>query len=513
MPDTFSSSAPPSPGLEALGESSAKAASPSSPARAAAAPSSSPPSPPSPDPEPDPQEAPDNRRRFARALGSSALKPGVPPRLRSRMFAGVVAVIVAGAIALGIGVVVKPAKSAAGGASAAVNAESGSFQAGKAQKPAHFVSPGLGTAPSAASASDAAGRQPAGSTAPVAASEPGRRFSVVASRSSATAFALSGSGTVLYATQGAGPGGWSAFRAMPGSPKSAVSAPAAAADADGHLEAFVRLADGQIADGWQDAGSWHWDGAITGGAMPGTAVDNPGAVRMSNGAVAVVTRLRGGAVAVTAQKVPNGTTGWGGWVVIGGELAGDPVPFTDANGNLDIFGVSTAGTLVLDQWNGGSWTGWQTVGSGGPTDLAYDPTPASNESGSTEVFVTTTAGTVDHVWLTSGGWVWGVPLAANRLGATVVDTVGAAEWPGGRIDVFARLADGGVANTRQNTPNGATGWSGWSSLPGSLIGAPTAYLDSRGELEILALASPSHAVGEYWNGSRWVGPADLPGAF
>lgn len=510
MPDTFSSSASPSPGLEALAESGARAASSSSPAQTLAAPSASPSASPSPEPEPDPEVAPDSRRRFARALGSNALKPDALPRLRPRMFAGVIAVVAAGAIALGIGVVVKPAKSA-GGASAAANAESGSFQAGKAGKPAHFVSPDQGTAPSTASASAAAG-QSAGST-PVAASKPGRRFAIVASHSSATAFALSGSGTVLYATQGAGPGGWSAFHAMPDSPKTAVSAPAAAADADGHLEAFVRLADGQIADGWQSGGTWRWDGAVTGGAMPATAVGDPGAVRMYNDSLALVTRLRDGAVALTAQKLPNGTTGWGGWAVIGGDLASDPVPFTDANGNLDIFGVSTAGKLVLDQWNGSSWTGWHPVGSGGPTDLAYDPAPASNVSGSTEVFVTTTAGTVDHVWLTSGGWVWGVPLAANTLGATLVDTVSAAESRDGRIEVYSRLANDRVAHTWQYTPNGATGWSGWISQPGSLIGAPAVYVDSRGDEEIIALASPTQAVTEYWNGSRWIGPVGLPGAF
>lgn len=511
MPDTFSSTASPSPGVETLAESSAKAASPSPPAPSAAASAAPPPTLPSPEPEPEPDRevAPDSRRRFARALGSNTLKSGVSPQLRSRMLAGVIAVIAAGAIALGIGVVVKPAKSAADGASVTANAESGTFQTGKAYKPAHFVAPDQGTAPAPASAS-AAGSQ---SAAPVAASKPGQRFSIVAAHSSATAFALSGSGTILYATQGAGPGGWSAFRTMPGSPKTAVSAPVAVADADGHQEAFVRLADGQIADGWQAGHSWQWDGAVTGGAMPGTAVGDPGAVRMYNDSVALVTRLRDGAVALTAQKLPNGTTGWGGWVVIGGDLASDPVPFTDANGNLDIFGISTAGALVLDQWDGTSWTGWHTLGSDGPTDLAYDPTPASNASGSTEVFVTTTAGTVDHVWLTSSGWVWGVPLAPNTLGVTLVDTVGAAAAPDGPIEVYTRLANGGVAHIWQNTPNAATGWSGWTSLPGSLTGAPTAYVDSHGHVELLALGSPDHAVNEYWNGSRWSGPVGVPGAF
>lgn len=458
------------------------------------------------------ESVPDSRRGFRALLSTKELT-----------FGGIAAVLVAAGVAVGVGMLAtssKPAERHLAGLG--VESTSPSLKADPltppqppAHKPSGSTSVGGGAAQNVAG-SGGAGTSQQGLTSStnlsVPSSSPGQRFSVAVNGSSfAGAFALSGSGTVIYATQSSRTN-LSSYTGVPGGPTNAASAPAAVTNADGHLEVFVRTAGGQIADGWQTSGGWHWDSAVSGGALPGTPVGDPDAVKLADGRVALFTRLYGGAVAETAQTQPNGTQGWAGWTSLGGSLAGNPVPFMDADGNLDVFGISTSGTLVLDTWNGSRWSGWNTVGSS-PGGLADDPAPVADASTGTEVFVTTASGSVDHVWITSSGWVWGVPLAPDTLGAGLVGTVGAMRWSDGHVEVFARLADGRLAHAWQNSPNGSKGWSGWGVLPGYPISAPTAYLNPGGTPEVVALGSSTTAGFSYWTGSEWSAPTGVSGNF
>jgi len=348
-----------------------------------------------------------------------------------------------------------------------------------------------------------------------AASAPGARISVVATGSSAAAFALSTSRTVLFAVQSNGASAWSGFSPVPNGPSAALGAPSAAIDADGHFEVFVRLENGQIADGWQQQGApggWAWDSALTGGTSPGTIAGDPAASRMPDGVVEVFVRLSDGEVATTAQQEPNGATGWDGWSDLGGDLAGNPVPFTDSAGDVDLFGRSAAGTLVVDRWTGARWSGWSAVGAG-PADLTGDPTSVSDQNGDTEVFATTSAGTIDRALGDSAGWSWTKPLVPDLLGSALTGTPGAVRWPDGHVELFARLADAGLAHAWQNSANGATGWSGWGALPDSPVGDPTAFLGPDDTIQTMELTSSGHIAYEYWSGSEWSDPVDLPGGY
>ncbi|MBR7833013.1 hypothetical protein KDL01_07050, partial [Actinospica durhamensis] len=303
--------------------------------------------------------------------------------------------------------------------------------------------------------------RPHAATVRIPAAEPGALISVAATGSADAAFALSPTHTLVYAAQQAGPGGWSSFNAVPGQPSGAAGAPAAVTDTAGDLEVFDVLADGAIAGGRQTSAGWQWSVPATGAAPPGTPTGDLSAITRPDGRIEVFVRLSDGSVAAAVSSSATGSGGWSAWTELGGSLAGRPVPFDDAGGDLQLYGRSSAGTLVWTVWNGSSWSGWSTIA--GPTDLAADPTPISNQDGGTEVFVTTGSGQVDHAWIdTSGQWAWGGQLAADNLGSTLTGQVAALRWPDGHLEVFARLADGRLAHAWQNSATGATGWSGWA---------------------------------------------------
>ncbi|HEV2342930.1 MAG TPA: hypothetical protein VGS97_02450 [Actinocrinis sp.] len=342
-----------------------------------------------------------------------------------------------------------------------------------------------------------------------AASAPGARMSVaVAANCDAYAFTLSSAGTIVYAQQtSVFSSGWTAFTAVPGSPSDIDSAPAAVADADGHLEVLARDSTGQVVDGWQDktSGGWLWDNAVTGGPLPGTPVGDPGVTLAPGGEVAMVVRLSNGNVIATEQQDPNGTKGWTNWTNLHGDIAGNPVPFTDSDGRLDVFAITSSGTLAIDQLpGGGEWLGWSTVhGSSG--QLVADPAPVNNLNDSTEVFVTTSSGSADHVWRTGADtWSWGVPVGnggPTTLGATISGSMTAIEWPDGHVEVFARLSDGTLAHAWQLSPNGAAGWSAWGRLPGSPAAAPHAFTSAGNTVELIYLSHSAQAAFNFWESS------------
>lgn len=342
----------------------------------------------------------------------------------------------------------------------------------------------------------------------------GQHLAVVeSSAGSAYAFALSGSGTLMFAAQsGTGPGGWSAFSTLPDSPTDLVSAPAATTDRSGLPEVFARDVLGHVEEGRLSSGGWQW-GTVASGAIPeGTPVGIPSAVLQSDGDIEVFVGLSSGAVATSWQLQPDGADGWSGWSSLGGELGGDPVAFREPAGGLDLFGRSAAGTLVADLLNGTRWQGWFTVGSS-PTDLAQDPKPASNENGQTELFAPTSSGGMDSVWGSrTGTWTWGVPLTGNQIGSAVQSTPSFIAWPDGHLEIYARLVNGELAHAWQNTPNGVTDWSLWGTLPGAADGAPAAFVNQSGAPEVMMLGPSSEVEFLYWLGTQWSAPVSIPGS-
>lgn len=468
--------------------------------------------------EPDP----DDRQRFTQAFGASATWPGAEPKVRVRIIAGVAAVVVAGGVALGVGMLDKPSKGSKTVVDDAAHAAASAGKRTTASTPAHKASSstGAGRSTSAPSAGGGGGGGVSAAAASTREQSAGPSINPVGQlvvvkngAGQAYAFALSSDGTLVYAAQSStGPGSWSAFQELPGTPTDAVSAPAAVTDQDGHLEVFARVASGQIVDGWQtSSGGWSWDGAVTGGALPGTAAGSPNAVLRADGTVQVFVRLSDGSVIAAAQRQANGPTGWTGWSSLGGALSGNPVPFNDSDGDVDLFGRSTSGTLVADFLSGGSWTGWSALGSS-PGGLAYDPDPIANANGVTEVLVTTASGGMDGAEGSGGeSWNWSVPLAGANLGSAIVSPPSALQWSDGHLEVFARLANGELAHAWQNAPNGVTDWASWGTLPGAAGGSPVALSNGDGTPEVLMPTGSASSEFDYWRGSEWSAPVVMTG--
>ena len=331
---------------------------------------------------------------------------------------------------------------------------------------------------------------------------------------SAYAFALSSSHTLLYAYQSStGPGGWTDFVTVPGSPTDLVSEPAAAVDKDGSVEVFARNADGDLVDGSQTSSGFSWNDSA-GGSLPDTPAGDPTTVLQPDGDISLFIRLGDGQVAESSQKSPNGG-GWTAWSSLGGDVSGDPVAYTDPDGLVDLFAVSSSGTLVADIEAYGAFMGWNTLGSS-PDDLVDTPLPLPNQNGQTEVFVTTSAGNMDSAWGTGGSasWTWGAPLTADELGSGIASSPSGYAWKtDGHLEIFARLANGDLAHAWQNEPNGETDWSLWGTLPGSPSGDPTAFLNADGSPEVLMLSPYNEIEFDYWmsSTSAWSAPIVMPG--
>ena len=347
------------------------------------------------------------------------------------------------------------------------------------------------------------------------ASPTGQHVALVKNSSgSAYAFALSSAHTLLYAYQSStGPGGWTDFVTVPGSPTDLVSEPAAAVDKDGSVEVFARNADGGIVDGSQTSSGFSWNDAA-GGSLPGTPAGDPSTVLQPDGDISVFIRLGNGQVDMASQKAPNGG-GWTGWSSLGGDVSGDPVAYSDPDGLVDLFAVSASGTLVADYEAYGAFIGWHTLGSS-PDGLTDTPLPLANQNGQTEVFVTTSTGDMDSAWGTGGSdsWTWGAPLTGEDLGSGIASSPTGYAWStDGHLEIFARLADGDLAHAWQNEPNGETDWSLWGTLPGSPSGYPTAYLNGDGSPEVLMLSPDNEIEFDYWmsSSSAWSAPIVMPG--
>jgi hypothetical protein len=368
----------------------------------------------------------------------------------------------------------------------------------------------------AAAAADTSSGLTAAETAALAASSPtGQHVALIKNGSgSAYAFALSSAHTLVYAYQSStGPGGWSNFATVPGSPTDLVSEPAAAVDKDGSVEVFARNAAGRIVDGSQTSSGFSWNDSA-GGSLPDTPAGDPTTVLQPDGDISVFIRLADGHVAMASQKSPNGG-GWTAWSSLGGDVSGDPVAYSDPDGLVDLFAVSGSGTLVADFEAYGAFIGWNTLSSS-PEGLTDTPYPLANQNGQTEVFVTTSAGNMDSAWGTGGSdsWTWGAPLTGEDLGSAIASSPTGYAWgTDGHLEIFARLANGDLAHAWQNEPNGETDWSLWGTLPGSPSGYPTAYINGDGNPEVLMLSPYNEIEFDYWmsSSSAWSAPIVMPG--
>lgn len=328
-------------------------------------------------------------------------------------------------------------------------------------------------------------------------------------------FATSARGTLTHSWQHpAGSLTWSRMHTVGRSPGSITTNPSAVAQADGALTVFAGNAAGQIVHAWQQAGfpnDWEWGGPLPALPVPPLAGTDPAALLLPRGEVAVYQTTQGGAVLVTAQRRPNRNKNWIVWGDIGGSCASSPAPIVDGAGKVDVFCVTTAGTMAMIRWNGHAWGSWNVL-TGSPENLTGVPSAVVDGAGQTELFAATAAGGLAGAWQARGSstWTW-ASLPAPGLGTGqrpgIAGSVSAATWPRGRVVIYAALSNGRLGYLRQLGTAGSSPWAGWASLggvPGNAItGSPAGWLNTSGAASAAVQDGTHHLVITSNAGQGW----------
>lgn len=229
--------------------------------------------------------------------------------------------------------------------------------------------------------------------------------------------------------------------------RSPATVPTAAANADGALELFATADDGTLL---------HRRQRTPAGAA---AVGDPG----------------GGG---------GGSGTWGPWRPLGGRAGGAPEVVRDADGRLELFGLTPAGTAVTHRKQlapGGSWGPRERFG--GPA--ANPPAVAADAAGRLEVFAVERGGArMSYRKQRTPGGSWG---PWRRFGGPAGGRPVVASDADGRLEVFVLDPYGGaISHRRQGEPAG--GWGDWHRFGGWAAASPTVERDARGRLEACALA-------------------------
>jgi hypothetical protein len=201
------------------------------------------------------------------------------------------------------------------------------------------------------------------------------------------------------------------------------------------------------------------------------------------------------------------------FAAIGAPVTAVPAEFrvtaaTGPDGSPVLLARARDGALMADRFTGGSWSAW----TGLPGGHVYTGIPAvlKGYDGQLIVVTRTTSGKLAFLWQSapgSGSWDGPVALGSERTSSDPAVVA----WPDGHIEVFARLADGSLGTASQLGTAVTSGWSGWSSLGGSLAGPPTVALDSRGDPQVFAVSSTGSVMRKYFEDGAWQSWDTLPG--
>ena len=185
---------------------------------------------------------------------------------------------------------------------------------------------------------------------------------------------------------------------------------------DNHLYHRVSSGSGWLA--WENL-----DGSLGSGPGSASCLSNSMTVYVLNTAGAVYSK--------------TWTGSFGGWVLVGGHVQGDPAAVCEPGGAIqDLFVRGVDNALYHRKWNGSTWGAWENLGG----SLTSGPAASSCSAGTVDVFVNGGDGVMwrKH-W---NGSVWG---PWTSLGGNWTSDPGAVCQPGTtKIDVFARGANGAL---------------------------------------------------------------------
>ncbi|MEJ3746356.1 hypothetical protein WEI85_24080 [Actinomycetes bacterium KLBMP 9797] len=225
----------------------------------------------------------------------------------------------------------------------------------------------------------------------------------------------------------------------------------------------------------------------------------PGLVEQPNKRVQVSALHASGDVWARAQTGQGAAT-WTGWIDQGGQLTGAVTVArqTDDAGNIVALAVDSAGAAwYLTQSNvAGPYGTWRSLGV---TGLVGTLTAVAGRDG-LQLFGVDTAGAVRTATLSPAGTVsaW-----TDLAGVGLTGSPAVVVYPGYRMRIFARAADGTVVTKAQDA---ALTWSAaWSAVGAQMTeGSPAAVLSPQsGRTEILARGTDGgiYSTGETTQGS------------
>lgn len=263
-----------------------------------------------------------------------------------------------------------------------------------------------------------------------------------------------------------GGGSWSGWTSLPGG-HVYTGVPSVVRDHDGRLAVAARTASGKLAFLWQTApGSRSWAGPVALGSE--LTSSDPSMVVLPDGRLEVFARLRDGGLGTVSQLGAAPASGWSRWSALGGSLAGPPAATLDSRGNPEVFAVASAGGLMREYVEDGTWRAWMSL----PGGRVYTGVPAAgmNFDGRLEVFIRTSSGALEHVWQLPGHPDrWGGPLV---LMTGVTGDPGVYSTTGGRLETFIAVSRGGVRHSWQIQVRDGTPWDKTAPIAGDTTGAP-----------------------------------------
>ena len=223
-----------------------------------------------------------------------------------------------------------------------------------------------------------------------------------------------------------------------------TSSPAIASWGPGRLDVFARGPDKNIwhrgygsSVGWS---AWQSLGAPPGYFDPTSDVQSidgsnsgPDAASWAAGRIDLVVVAADGAA---WHKAYSSTTGWQGWVSLGGQLTSDPTIVERGVNRLEVFGRGRDNAMWQKTYGATGWTGWSNRAGA----LTSAPDASAWDTTQVDVFVRGTDHALHYRRWTSasgfGGWA--------SLGGVMQGGPGATSWGTGRIDVFVRGTDNGL---------------------------------------------------------------------
>jgi hypothetical protein len=186
---------------------------------------------------------------------------------------------------------------------------------------------------------------------------------------------------------------------------------------------------------------------------------------------------------------------WSSYQTLAAPVTGAPTASSWAPGRLDVFWISSSGTLTQMYYSATTWNGPLAF----PGHWAGQPAAVSWGPNRVDVFTQGTSGTLQHIWWDGTAWSGPQTLATGVASAPTVTT-----WGPGRLDVFYLDTTGHLSQTyyadttwRTNTNLGGT----WTSSPAAVAWAP-------GRIDIVG-AGPAGTLQHLWYANTWYRPQTL----